>query len=315
VSRNGQRRGEERAEDESGWARLRANARATGPVFSAAMVLVFVLSGVLGLERLQQHVERQPEAQRALRLELDLPPDADWVDKESWRPLILSTIRLPEGPVGPSEDLLRDVARQMLDSGWVSEVQRVVRTADGTIRVLCQYRRPVAMLLTEDPDSRRPIYVPVDKFGYRLPIVCPDLTDSGSWIQILGVEGKPPKAGERFGAEDARAGVKLAALIFQQSFRSQVAAVDVTNFQGRSNRAKAHILIHPRKGKPIAWGSAIGDEIEESSAPDKLRMLGKYFASVSPQAWIDLSVYSNAGVERMPDTLPRAEALASSRKQ
>jgi len=315
VSRNGQRRGDEGAGDESGLARLWANVRAAGPVVSASVVIGFVVFGAVGLERLQQHVESQPEARKALRLELDLPADSDWVDTESWRPLILASIRLPEEPVGPSEDVLRDVARQMLESGWVSEVQRVVRTADGTIRVLCQYRRPVAMLLTEDPDSRRPVYVPVDRHGYRLPVVCPDLADSGSWIQILGVESKPPRAGERFEADDAQAGVRLAALIFQQSFRSQVAAVDVTNFRGRSNRAKAHILIHPKKGKPIAWGSAIGDEIEEASAPDKLRMLGKYFASGSPQAWIDLSVYSNAGVERMPDALPRAEALASSRKQ
>jgi len=315
VSRNGQRRGEEGLAEESGWARLRANARATSPVVSALIVFAFIASGVVGLERLQEYVENQPRMKTALRLELDLPPEAEWVERESWRPLILSTIRLPEEPVAASEDLLRDVARQMLDSGWVSEVKRVVRSPDGTIHVLCQYRRPVAMLLTEDADSRRPIYVPVDKNGYRLPVMCPDLSDSGAWIQILGVEGKPPKVGEQFDSEDARAGIRLAALIFQQSFRSQVAAVDVTNFRGRSNRAKAHILIHPKKGKPIAWGSAIGDEIEEASAPDKLRMLGKYFVSGSPQAWVDLSVYSNAGVERVPDTLPRVEALASSRKQ
>lgn len=315
MSRNGQRRGENGSSDDSLGARLGANARAMRPVVSAVFVAGFIVSAVAGLERLQQRVESEPAMKQAVKVELDLPPDAEWVEKEDWRRWILSTIQVPEQAVRADENLLRDVARQMLESGWVSEVQRVVRTKDGTIRLLCQYRRPVAMLLTEDPDSKRPAYVPVDRQGYRLPIVCTDLDCAGSWIQILGVRGKPPKVNERFDAEDARAAIKLAALIFQQSFSSQVAAIDVTNFRGRVDKGKAHILIHPRKGRPIVWGSPIGDEMEEASAPDKLRMLAKYFASGCPQAWVDVSVYSNAGIERMPDALPRTGALASSRKQ
>jgi hypothetical protein len=317
VSRNGQRRGENGSTDESAWSRFWSNARATKPIASAVLLITLLVSAVAAMERLQRRVESEPEMKLAVRVELDLPPDADWVDKEGWRPRILSVVHLPEEQTYTDENLLQNVARQMMKSGWVSQVDRVVRMTDGTIRVLCQYRRPIAMLLTDEPGSKRPVYLPIDRQGYRLPEVYTDISGSGSWIQILGVRCKPPEVGQQFEAEDARAAVRLASLIFQQSFHSQVAAVDVTNFRGRVDRARDHILIHPRKGRPIVWGSAVGDEIEEPSAPDKLRMLGKYFASGSPQAYIDLSVYSNAGIEKMPESLPRANVVAStsSRKQ
>ncbi len=317
MSRNGQRRGDGGSADESTWGNLRANCRALTPVISAAFLMVFLVSVVVGLERLERRVAARPEHNPALRIELDVPADADWVDREGWRPRILSSLRLSGEQAFTDEGLLEDVARQALASGWVSEVQRVVRVPDGTIHLLCQYRRPVAMLLTEEPTTGRPAYVPIDKQGFRLPEMYTDISKCGPWIQILGVKARLPEIGRPFESDDARAGIRLAALIFQQSFHSQVAAVDVSNYRGRVSRAKSHILIHPRakKGEAFHWGSAIGEEIEEPSAPEKLRMLAKCFAPGSPQASIDLSVYPNAGIERTPDILPRTDALASSRKQ
>jgi len=317
VSRNGQRRGDSDSADESTWGNLRANWRALAPVISAAFLVVFLVSVVAGLERLERRVAARPEQNPALRIELDVPADADWVDKEGWRPRILSSVQLPEERAFSDEGLLEDVARQVLSSGWVSQVQRVVRMSDGTIHVLCQYRRPIAMLLAEEPTTGKPAYVPIDRHGYRLPEMYTDISGCGSWIQILGVKARLPEIGRQFEGDDARAGIRLAALIFQQSFHSQVAAVDVANYRGRVNRSKSHILIHPKakKGESFHWGSAIGEEIEEPSAPEKLRMLAKCFAPGSPQASIDLSVYPDAGIERVPEIMPRTDALVSSRKQ
>jgi len=317
VSRSGQRHGDGNSADESTWSSFRANVRAFAPIFSAVFLVAFLVSVVVGLERLERRVEQRPGQKIALRVELDVPPDMDWVDKEGWRPRILSAVSLPEEPVCADETVLRDIARQLLHSGWVSQVRRVVRTPDGTIRVSCDYRRPVAMILTEQPGSGRPVYVPVDKYGYRLPETYADISGCGSWIQILGVKAKPPDAGRPFEADDAKAGVKLVALIFQQSFHSQVAAVDVTNYRGRVNKTKSHILIHRRSktSEAFHWGSAIGEEVEEPSAPEKLRMLAKCFAPGSPQASIDLSVFPNAGIERAPDIIPKDDALASRREQ
>ncbi|HRR86632.1 MAG TPA: hypothetical protein P5316_16595 [Phycisphaerae bacterium] len=317
MSRSSQRRGDGNSADESTWSSLRANVRAFRPIVSAVFLVAFLVSVVAGLERLERHVTQEPGQKTCIRVELDVPPDMDWVDKEGWRPRILSSVRVPQEPLGADESLLQNIARQLLDSGWVSQVRRVVYTPDGTIRITCDCRRPIAMLLTEQPGNGRPIYVPVDKHGYRLPETYVDISGCGAWIQILGVKAKPPEVGRPFEADDAKAGIKLAALIFQQSFHSQVAAVDVTNHRGRVNKAKSHILIHPRakKSEAFHWGSAIGEEIEEPSASEKLRMLAKCFAPGSPQASIDLSVYSNAGIERAPDTTPKADALASRRKQ
>ena len=89
-----------------------------------------------------------------------------------------------------------------------------------------------------------------------------------------------------------------ASLIFRQKFASQVGAIDVRNFRGRRDRHQEHILVWPRTGEPIIWGSAVGEEFEETSVEDKLRMLAKHFESGSPQVRIDVSVYPNAWIER-----------------
>jgi hypothetical protein len=311
VSRKGQRRSDESASaGESSGAGFWDNLQLAAPVISAGILLLLLAASVAGLERLKRYVGALPQQKMAVKVELEVPAEADWVDKEGWRPRILSAIHVPEEQVRSDQALLRDVARQMERSGWVSQVRRVMRTTDGTIRILCDYRRPIAMLLDAEGE-----YVPVDRQGCRLPEVYTSVSDSGAWIQILGVQESLPPVGQEFRGEDARAAIKLSSLIFQQSFRTQVAAVDVTNFRGRKDRARDHILVWPKRGRPIVWGSAIGEEIEEPVARDKLRNLAKYFASGSPQAYIDLSVYSNAGIERVPDAFPSADGLASSRKQ
>ena len=67
--------------------------------------------------------------------------------------------------------------------------------------------------------------------------------------------------------------------------------------RGRNDKRANHICLRTRDGGKIDWGSAIGEEIEEPSARDKIRTIALYFKKGSSQAQVDVSVYEGVELE------------------
>lgn len=267
--------------------------RGLAPLFSAACLVGMLCAAVYGLERARRHVYSQPQHNPPLKLQLADAPT--WVEDEGWRDRILASVCLPEQPATRDFNLLADVAGQMSASGWVSRVRQVSQDTDGTIRLLCDYRRPIAMMLVGER------FVPIDKDGVRLPeLYRPDsVREESGWLRVFGIETPMPEVGQPFQADDARAAVRLASLIAEQEFAPRITGIDVTNYRGRKNRYHSHILLHPRGGKPIEWGSAIGEEIEEIGPVEKLRNIAILLKRGSPQAAVDVSVYKTGWIEKL----------------
>lgn len=261
------------------------------PLLPVLGVAGFLLVVVGGLEALRSHVLSAPEYNPPLKLELEYPPGAEWLEQENWLPRITGSIELPDAKL-MDVDLLDHVAERVRSSGWVRQVDRVTRDRDGTIRVCCQYRRPIAMLLTN-----RGKYIPIDREGVRLPEEYDRVDGDSGWMRILGVQSDPPAVGCAYGEgdradEDAVAAVHLAALLFSQDeVSARISGIDVTNYNGREDKRKTHIRLWTRDGRPINWGSAPGNEIEEPDVEDKLRNLVLWLKRGSPQAYADLSIY------------------------
>jgi hypothetical protein len=253
-------------------------------LISALSLLVIVFLAIVGLEYLTGYVYSLPECQSDIRIELINPPD--WVDGEEWRPRILSVLELPSAGELTDGGLVRLIARQMSASGWVSQVNRVTQDMDGTIRVDCDYRRPIAMLYIDG------LYIPVDKDGVRLPEVYDFVAEDSGWMRIFGVSGKSPEVGEPFVQEDALAAVRLASLVFDcgPEFSNRICGIDVNNFRGRRNKHENHILLRTRGGGLIEWGSAVGEELFEPTAAEKIRNIAVYFGTHSSQRHIDVSI-------------------------
>ncbi|MBI4579071.1 MAG: hypothetical protein HY718_05170 [Planctomycetes bacterium] len=262
-----------------------------GPLAPAAAVLGVILVTVCGMEILRHRVMSVPEYNPALSVKLEYPPGSEWVEQEGWLPRIGSCVRLPPEQRLMDENLLSGVAEQMLASGWVRGVSRITRGMDGVIRVCCDYRRPIAMLLTNHGK-----YIPIDQDGVRLPEEYDQVDSDSGWMRILGVQADPPQIGHAYGEggrddADAVAAVRLAALLFaQEEIVNRISGIDVTNFNGREDKYKTHILLWTRDHRPIKWGSAIGSEVEEPEVADKLRNLVLWLKRSSPQAYADLSV-------------------------
>jgi len=255
------------------------------PLVPLICVCVLIGAAVYGLERLKRHVYGLPAFQREVRLVLVDPPE--WVVAEQWEPRILGSIPIPSPEEWLQSDLPRRVAERLEASGWVRRVRRVTRRMDGTIGITCDYRRPIAMLLT--PKG----YVPVDREGVRLPEIYSSVSPTSGWLRIVGVESPMPPVSKPFQGADARAGVALAALIFEQgdAFTYGISAIDVRNFRGRKDKRACHIKLYTPDGTEIQWGSAIGEEVEENTPAQKLAQIAAILREGGPRGRVDVSVY------------------------
>ncbi len=267
-----------------------ASLRSIGALLALSLLIG---AAVYGLERVKEHVFARPEYNPAFRVELAGPPQ--WVDAEEWHRRILDCVRIPTDQEWLDETLVPLVADQINRSGWVSKLHRVEQGMDGVIRIVAEYRRPIAMVRVKCDVGE--CFVPVDRHGVRLPEVYRQVSDGLGWMRIVGVESDLPEIGEPFQGDDAVAGIRLAALLFDQDFSSRITGIDVLNFRGRRDKRDNHIKLRTREGGMIAWGSAIGEEIEEPTAQDKLRTIAVYFKKGSPQAQVDISVYRNGWIE------------------
>lgn len=248
--------------------------------------VVAVVAGMMfGLSALKERVYALPE--------YDLPVVVKLVDAPSW----LNEAQREEMLSGlePMRFLkahaTREVAAHLERSGWVEQVVRVERCRGGAIEVRCEYRRPLAVV----QQSGR--FMLVDEQGIRLPGV---YSDPGEFVIVQGVGAPAPEVGEWWEGADVQAGLRLVKLLVGEPFYGQVGAVSVHNYGGREAARESHLALLTRPdgrggawGR-VLWGSGPGEEIEEPTASEKIRLLranyqqcGRIDAGVP---WIDVSI-------------------------
>jgi len=248
---------------------------------TALGVAAFVAGARWGLGRMEQAVRSLPACSPRPRLQLaELP---EWAIKEGWTPRLASIVTVDPSDAWLDERLTERLAERFRRSGWVKDVRWVRKYADGTVRVSCEFRRPIGMVQTREG------FIPVDIEGYRLPEVYDRL--SPGWIMITGVVSAPPPPGSRWDDGDVRAGVRLTAMLFEQPWASRITAIDVSNYHGRRDPARHHIVLATQQGTRIRWGSAPGEEIEEPTAAEKIRNIEQQLRMDSARAWVDVSVF------------------------
>lgn len=168
----------------------------------------------------------------------------------------------------PFEQLsLQEVAAELDQHAWIQHVDRVVRKPDGVVSIVADYRKPGALIAR--PDGYHLIdgagvslldepYGEFEAIKMNLPI-------------LMNVGHAPPdRPGERWRGNDIQAGLLLALLVEQQSWRGQVVAIDVENFDGRINPAEPHLALRTSGGM-VRWGRAPG--FEGSSEPKTAKKL------------------------------------------
>ena len=211
-----------------------------------------------GLWWLEERVLDTPESLAPPKIRLvDVPDNLRAVVTASLDPFV--------DAVWSSPQLCEDIAAALEFNPWVSKVERVQRYANRGVDVHCAYRLPFAMVQYGEA------FYLVDEAGVHLP---GRYSSNPEFMIVQGVQTPPPADGEAWDAPDLLAGLTVVKLIDDEPFARQITAVQVHNFHGRRDAREPHIVLATnRAGGQIAWGSAVGEEIEENTAEQKLALL------------------------------------------
>lgn len=184
-------------------------------------------------------------------------------------------------------DLCRRVAAALETNPWVQRVRSVRKYADRTVEIRCDYREPAVLVQVDST------FYLVASDQVRLPGT---YTYDPFLVFVQGVATPAPPAGQRWSAPDLQAAMAVVERVSKEPFSSQVAGVLVYNYGGRENDEEAHIrLVTDRPGSTIIWGSAPGEELEETTADQKVAILRDNYSRFgridANRHLIDISIY------------------------
>ena len=281
------KRNEGRSSSKRRWGELEPERRRWLLLFGGQVLAVVVLVVAVGwgLIRLDDHVLHQPRFSGSPQIVLhQVPPGLETMMQDYLQPLT------DVDWIEPT--LCQRIAQRLDENPWIKSVQRVRRSNDGQIEVLCDYRQPVAMVQTAGS------FVLIDQDQVRLPgqyAYCPQ------YPLIQGVASRPPQAGRRWAAVDLAAALRVVRQISDEPFADQVTAISVHNYGGREDPYSGHIrLITDRAGGQIIWGSAPRDEVAENLAEQKIAILRRnhqlYGRVDAGRAVIDISTFPDGFV-------------------
>jgi hypothetical protein len=180
------------------------------------------------------------------------------------------------------------------DNAWIqriSEVRRVISQdrKSETIEVYADYRQPAAWVAYKDK------FYLIDEEAVRLPGEYSE-SDRKATAGLMAISGVQlpdgmttvPQPSEKWSGDDVAAGMKLADYLRGQSFDSQVASIDMTNFRERVDKNAPWIVLDTiwtaADGKPriIDWGRPVGEEsFYEVKAIVKLKALNAIYLRFS----------------------------------
>lgn len=254
-------------------------------IANVAVFGALVAGGYLVLGRLDAYVRSFPEYQSPVRVELANRPD--WMREHHVRE-ILAGLAILEFL---DDRTVERVASHTTESGWVARVLRAEKLDGGVVRVECEFREPIAVV------QRGSSFYLVDAEGLRLPGT---YSDPGGYLIVQGVGQSAPPPGQPWNSDDLKAGLRLAQLVMNEPFADQIGSIQVHNYAGRRDPAGVHLALLTRPNDDrsgwgrVLWGSGPGDEIEEPTADEKIRLLRANYMQCgridAGAPWIDVSI-------------------------
>ena len=237
---------------------------------AAACVLVGIVIGLIYLDR---YVKQTTPAQQ-LEL-LDVP---SWVTSQL-KESIIAVAKGDGDALRLDENTALSVQHKIEKTFcWLDDV--TVQTTHNGLRIGGRWRKPIA-LIKRGLDK---YYVDAEKVLLDF-VPMPELTI----VEIKGLTPliTTPALGEVWQRNDLDAAVAVLIMLSrrdrleasQKPLLSEIASIDVSNFDGRQNNSHAHIILYAKDNTEIMWGAEAGkwQQHLESTDEQKLAKLYSYY--------------------------------------
>lgn len=247
--------------------------------FSALLWTASLSAVVFGLREVDVQARQLGPNERAADVRIEFVDVPAWLREPGNRDILEEVAETAEYRSDQgihSARLCEDVGLSLERSAWLKSVRQVEKRSDGLVRVSATFRAPLTMVV------RGGWAYLVDEAGVRLPRqVLIDFVPRADWILLTGSQGAIPKVGETFNGPDVAAGLRLIKTLVERAAlgmlraRTDLRAVDVSNYKGRADARDAWIRIATSSPESyIRWGLPPGEEYGiEASAEMKLAVL------------------------------------------
>jgi len=242
------------------------------------LAIACVLGGAaMGLTLLEKYVKRTaPIPQGTGNITLAAVPT--WVN-EQLQDKLRSAARVNEAELRLDENAAASARRNIRKRmAWIDNVK--VETTDDGLIVEGNWRKPVAVIQSGpakfyvDNESVVLDYIPMP----NLPIV---------EITGLSMATKMPPLGEVWNCKDLAAAITIIerltqmdrALVPDKPLLYQIDRINVSNYNGRENKHRPHIVLYSIDNTEIIWGAEVGQWQRhlESTDEQKLAKLYSYY--------------------------------------
>lgn len=270
-------------------------------------LLAMLALGIEAYRRIDRYA-RQSVAKEVAKLPVVLefknPPD--WLDESLLKMILqeaVALVRRDEATYAqfqnPMESaVLKKIAEYYQDpknrsarqNAWIRRivsVERVKMPNYQKIEISAEFRRPIGWVNYSNQ------YYLMDDEGVRLPGEYNDAERSkmGRLLVIAGIElprlesdptPDAPAPGQKWDTPDAEAGRELMKILNEQTFRHQIAAINVSNYGGRINKMEPQIVLDTVFNTSVRWGRPANDErFYEVGLQAKLKALQTIFVKFS----------------------------------
>ena len=246
-------------------------------IFKVVAVICFLAASGAFLRYAEGYVETvAPMQEGGLKL-VDVP---DWA-KSDLRNRVAEKAGGTRFPL--TEDTASAVAGNLARMPWLADVR--VRVTHDSVLVSARWRKPVVAIDIREDNKK--IYVDKDLvvMDYLPMPHLPIVPAKGVSLRIV------PLLGQTFDEGDLKAAVDLAVLLNQMDAEfapktpllEQIASIDVSNYRGRVNAGREHIVLNTKGKAQIIWGAEIGEyaKLLEASDQEKIASLYGYYKSGS----------------------------------
>ena len=193
------------------------------------------------------------------------------------------------------ESLVKELWANLSQNPWVESISQVRKCYSGKIEIDYKLREPIAVIIRDD----------VTRYLDAEGVVLDCVAVQKHLIRIDGSYQAVPLPGHKIMQDDVMAALKILSRIAyidgelqdeSERIWTELARIDISNYQGRNDSGKSHINLFTHKNTEIRWGVQIGSEVGNLEAEDKDK-LTKLFTCYTIYGTLDIS---SAGIELRP---------------
>lgn len=256
---------------------MAVNMKITIGIIAAALLVAGTAVALLYMDR---YIKANTSTEKSYGSLVLAKPDI-WVN-EDWKKKVQGITG--KGPFLLDDNSAKAIAQKLQTLSWMNHIR--VETTPEKIIVHADYRRPVGLI---NLGGSRKYYLDAEMVVMDYIPVTAIPT-----IEIKGIASvrSIPTPGNRWAAEDARAGVELLNLLYftdlayqqkeliQKPLLDEIQSIDVSNFAARKSNSSPHLFLNVTdKTTRVFWGAAYGQagRYLEQDEEEKLVDLYQFF--------------------------------------